>query len=486
MSMRYIPTTMISLQNITLAPGGHPLLVDVSASLDGKRRQRIALVGPNGTGKSSLFRVIMGLEEPQRGTVAITSELVTVVWQHHDFGDFATAREYLMSLLEEEWMSYQIDIQAEALGLADDTLDAPLQHLSGGQKLRVALAAALLPEPTVLLLDEPTNHLDAEGIAWLRSFFEDFGGTILLVSHNRAFIDEVCTGVWDIDTNTRSLRAYTGSYSEYRVEKERLVEQQAHELDKQQKEIDDILLWLKANEFHPKFRFSDRVMSVKKKLAQLQEAMGERPTVKQAPDLRVPSPSRERGRLIHLELTKKTMGERALRNLVVNIHAGQRTQITGPNGAGKTTLLHILAAVDADFVGHREAEKDVRAVILHQQSPLPEKQEVGAYLDTLARHISYNSRGLLVRVGLARETISKKIGQLSMGQRRLVELAVILAGAPDILFLDEPTNHMDIECCEALEELLREYRGAVVYVSHDEYFCHQLPAQQVIRLETAS
>lgn len=475
---------MITLQNITLAPGGHPLLVNVSASLDGKRRQRIALVGPNGAGKSSLFRVMMGLEEPQFGSVATSNETVTVVWQHHDFGVWATAREYLMSLLAEEWMSYQVDMQAEALGLSDETLDAPVQHLSGGQKLRVALAAALIPEPTILLLDEPTNHLDADGIAWLRSFFTDFSGSILLVSHNRTFIDDTCTGIWDIDANTRSLRAYTGSYSEYRVEKARLVAQLAHELEKQQKEIDDILLWLKANEFHPKFRFSDRVLSIKKKLAQLQEAMGERPVLKQAPDLRVPSPAKTRGRVIHLEVVEKLLGEKALRDLVVNIHAGQKTQITGPNGAGKTTLLHILADQDHEFQGHREAEKDLRPAVLHQQSPLPEKQVLGEYLDTLARHISYNSRGLLVRIGLARETISKKIGQLSMGQRRLVELAIILAGAPDILFLDEPTNHMDIECCEALEELLSEYRGAVVYVSHDAYFCEKVGADQILHLKS--
>ncbi|PIV90556.1 hypothetical protein COW46_01920 [Candidatus Gracilibacteria bacterium CG17_big_fil_post_rev_8_21_14_2_50_48_13] len=473
---------MISLQNITLAPGGHTLLKNIGVSLDGKRRQRIALVGPNGAGKSSLFRVIMGQEEPASGQVITVSETVTVVWQHQDFGTFATAREYLTSLLEEEWMSYLIDMQAEALDLTDATLDAPIDQLSGGQKLRVALAAALIPEPTILLLDEPTNHLDAEGITWLRNFFDQFEGSIILVSHNRTFIDATCNMVWDIDGSMRTLRAFTGTYTSYRVEKERLVEQIAHELDKQQKEIDDLILWLKANEFHPKFRFSDRVMSVKKKLAQLQEAMGEKPVLKQAPDLRVPSPAKTRGRVLHLTLAEKKLGERALRDLVINIHAGQKTRLVGPNGAGKTTVLHILADLDHDFTGTREMEKDLRVAVLHQESPLPEKQQVGEYLDTLARHISYNSRGLLVRVGLARETIHKKIGSLSMGQRRLVELAVILAGAPDMLFLDEPTNHMDIECCEALETLLREYQGAVVYVSHDEYFCHHVPADLTIDL----
>lgn len=467
---------MITLQHLTLAPGGHTLLSDISVSVDGKRRQRIALVGPNGSGKSSLFRVLMGQEEPAAGSVLTVSEQVTVVWQQHTFGDAPTARSYLHALLEEDWMSYLVDMQAEALDLSDALLDAPINELSGGQKLRVALAAALLPEPTILLLDEPTNHLDHEGLAWLESFFASYTGSTILISHNRSFLDRTCTTVWDIDMGMHTLRAFTGTYTSYRAEKERLVLQIQHELDKQQKEIDDLILWLKANEFHPKFRFSDRVMSVKKKLAQLQESMGERPVLKQAPDLRVPTPSRVRGRLIHCSLTRKPLGDRALSDVVVNLHAGQRLQLTGPNGAGKTTLLHILAGLDTGFEGVREVEPDLRVAVLHQESPLPEKMQVGEYLDTLARHISYNSRGLLVRVGLARETINKKIGHLSMGQRRLVELAVILAGAPDILFLDEPTNHMDIECAGALEELLREYTGAVVYVSHDTYFFQQVPA----------
>lgn len=473
---------MITAQNITLAPAGHPLLQEVSFSIDGKRKQRIALVGPNGAGKSSLFKVLVGAAEPESGQCLTTSETVSVVWQEHTFGDAKTGRQYLLGLLEEDWMEYQIAIQQDILGITDDVLDTPVAQLSGGEKLRISLAAALLLEPTVLLLDEPTNHLDQDGLAWLATFFQNFSGSIVVISHNRHFLDENCTQIWDIDATYKSLRVYTGNYSQYREEKKRLQEQDLHEISKEDKEIASLEKWLRIHEFHPKYQFSSRVLSKKDRLAKLRKDRKERPVMKHAPQLQVPRPAQTTGRLMHLMVESKALGKKTMEHLEVDIFAGKRLRIQGPNGAGKSTVLHMLAGDDQNFVGQREVEPSIRIVYLRQQSPLPEGLILGAYLDGLARHISYQSRGMLVRIGLGQNAIAKKIRDLSMGERRIVELAVLLAEGPDLLLLDEPTNHMDIETCEALEMLLEVYQGSVVYVSHDQYFCAKIIPDTVVDL----
>lgn len=473
---------MIQAHNLTIAHGGHTFLESVTFSLEGKARKRIGLLGANGTGKSSLLKVLAGVDEPAEGSCAVSREIIGYVPQELHIEQEKNLGEYLETLLPESWMSYRILIVLDEVGLAEDILEKTIDQISGGQRVRLAIAIALLSEPTVLLLDEPTNHLDDTGLAWLGEFLQNFAGTVMLITHDRAFINTYLTELWEIDLQYKTLQRYTGNYDEFLVQKEQLYEQALRDYNRYQTDIDEATLWLKENEFHPKFRFSDRVMAKKKQLAQLIAQRPPRPILRKSVKFQKTTQISEQ-RLLKVLLKEKKIGEKViLAHKEIIVRVGDRIRITGPNGSGKTTLLRILAGQDTEFFGDYTPGVNFKVAYLEQGATLPQQEKVLHYVLNTVVGDQTTLRKMLSHYLFTDNQMDQKIGDLSYGEQKRLELAIMLQKRPTILFLDEPTNHLDIFAREDLEKFLIEEATTIVFVTHDAYFAEKVGVTSEIAL----
>lgn len=479
----YLCFFMLSLQNISIYNGSIPLLEDCSINLDGHSGKKIAIVGKNGCGKSTMLKLLTGENQPDKGTVLHTNEVIGYLPQEITFPkEYSLVGEYLESLLAEPWMQYQIDIGLQQLGLPAEFLLQELGHLSGGEKVKTALAGLLLEEPTILLFDEPTNNLDMPGISWLENFIKEFPGTVVFVSHDRELINHVSQYVWEIDHEDCCLRVYGGNYEFFQVERQRRREKQLQQYEAQYKEIVALEDWLKANEFHPKYRFSDRVLSQKQALENLRKNLVKKPLAepKISPQL---ASKVEKGLVAKVVVEKKTLPERdILKKVTIAIHHHEKVLVRGANGAGKTTLLNILAGIDVDFAGSRQVRPELRIGYLKQFPNLDKQKTV---LENFL-HATYTSeseaRAILAKYLFSTEYMISKLCNVSQGELRRLDLAIILTNKPDLLLLDEPTNHLDIFSREALENFITQENIPMVLVSHDRYFTEKLQISTTLEL----
>ncbi|MCC6643680.1 ABC-F family ATP-binding cassette domain-containing protein, partial [Candidatus Peregrinibacteria bacterium] len=242
---------MLLAKNLNFDHGGEELFHDVSISLDSKAKKRIAIVGKNGSGKSTLLKLLAGILEPQKGTVTASEETVVYLQQNLEFTEITgTVEAYLVGKLEEEWMSYMIDMAFTDVGLDESIKTRTFSELSGGQKVRVALVELLLKQPTVLLLDEPTNHLERESIEWLKGFVSGFDGSVAYVSHDRNFINETADQIWEI-TPSKEIQIYSCNYDQFLIERYERYEKALQEYNFSQRERLELEAWLRENANHP-------------------------------------------------------------------------------------------------------------------------------------------------------------------------------------------------------------------------------------------
>ncbi len=447
---------MLVAKNLSYETSSGHLFEGLDLSLDGAAKKRVAIVGKNGCGKSTLLKLLLGELEPSDGTVSRSQEVVACLRQDIQFPDeTTTVGSYLTSKLEEEWMSYQIDIAFDQVGLGAELLEQPLKSLSGGQRVRVAIAELLLLEPTILLLDEPTNHLDVASVDWLMGFIRDFRGSVAFVSHDRTFINSTANQIWEISAE-QNIEVYTGTYEQFLV--------QRYELE----------AWLAENANHPKYKFTATVAQKKKALERME---------KKAPPAPIPDPrvkmkanlTGQTGTVLNLKLNSKSFdGNEILKNVELKIEHGDRIIIEGPNGSGKSTLLNILSGTDKKFDGTLTAREGIKIGILGQFSKLDQDKTV---LDEFGAHtrIEYSTgRSVLANFLFPAELVDSKIKSLSYGQQRRLEFAILLTNRPDLLLLDEPTNHLDIFLREDLERFLGDQEIAMVMISHDKYFVSKI------------
>lgn len=445
---------------------------------------RIGIVGRNGDGKSSLLRILAGRLEPHGGRVTRRSGVRIGVLDQSD------------TLIESETVGYAIvgdqpehewagdgKVRDVIAGLvADLPWDARIETLSGGQRRRVALAALLTGEWDIIALDEPTNHLDVEGITWLaghlRSRWAKNAGGLLVVTHDRWFLDEVATTTWEV--HDRAVDPFEGGYAAYilqRVERDRqaaAIEQKRQNLMKKE------LAWLRrgapARTSKPKFRI---------------EAANQ--LIEDVPPLR---DRIELNRLAVARLGKEVIdlldvgvsfeGREVLKDIEWRIAPGERTAILGANGAGKSTLLNLIGGTLEPTTGRVKRGKTVRLGVLDQQ--FSELDEIAAdrVRDVLARtKTSYVIDGkeltpaqLLERLGFAREHLSARVGELSGGQKRRLQLLLVLLAEPNLIVLDEPSNDVDTDMLAAMEDLFDSWPGTLIVVSHDRYLVERITDQQ--------
>lgn len=463
------------------APSGQ-LFENVNVSLDSASKKRVAIVGRNGCGKSTLLRLLKGELEPSHGSISMSQEVIGYLVQDIKFeNEEELVGTYLESHLEESWMTYQIDIALAEVSLPLDATLLQLKSLSGGQRVRVALAELLLKEPTILLLDEPTNHLDVESIEWLTTFVRDFRGTVAFVSHDRSFINRVADQIWEISAE-HNIEVYGCSYDKFLVERyERYQKRLAlHELA--QREVNELEAWLAENANHPKYKFTATVAQKKKALERME---------KKAPPPPVPDPrvrmqalaQGQKGTVLNAVIeSKKYEDKQILENIRLKIEQGDRILIEGANGSGKSTLLNILSGQDKDFKGQITLRENIKIGYLGQFSRLdPNKtviEEFGANT-----HIEYTAgRSTLASYLFPAEFMDNKIKTLSYGQKRRLEFAIMLVNKPDLLLLDEPTNHLDLFLREDLEHFLLEQNVAMCIISHDTHFIKKLEIKKILKL----
>ncbi|MFP5334087.1 MAG: ABC-F family ATP-binding cassette domain-containing protein [Actinomycetes bacterium] len=483
---------LLNLESVTVHAGVRTLLDGVSLGLDDG--DRVGVVGRNGDGKSTLLGVLARTRTPDAGRATHTGGLRVGVLSQSDAVDGTlTVRQAVVGEgPEHEWAS-DARVREVLAGLLADVsvdvpggFDAPVSTLSGGQRRRVALAHLLTGEHDLLLLDEPTNHLDVEGVAWLaehlRTRWPAGRGALVVVTHDRWFLDAVCTATWEVHDGV--VDAYEGGYAAYvlaRAERGRVAavtaERRANLLRKE-------LAWLRrgapARTSKPRFRLDAAAALV-----------ADEPPPRDPLELQRAAGTRLGKDVLDVEDVTVRVGDRALLDDVTwRLGPGDRVGVIGANGAGKTTLLRLLAGELAPDAGRVRRGKTVVTAVLSQH--LEELDEVAhlrvveaverdrQVIDVGGRELT--AAQLVERLGFTRERAWTRVADLSGGERRRLQLARLLAGSPNVLLLDEPTNDLDTDTLTAVEDVLDSFGGTLVVVSHDRYLLERVCDTQVALL----
>ncbi|MEU0717680.1 ABC-F family ATP-binding cassette domain-containing protein [Streptomyces lavendulocolor] len=473
---------LVNVEAVSKVYGTRALLDGVSLGVS--EGDRIGVVGRNGDGKTTLIRMIAKLEEADTGRVTHSGGLRTgVLTQHDSLDPAATVRhEVIGDLADHEWAgSAKIrDVLTGLFGGLDlpgfpQGLDTVIGPLSGGERRRIALAKLLIAEQDLIVLDEPTNHLDVEGIAWLARHLQERRSALVCVTHDRWFLDQVCTRMWDVQRG--AVHEYEGGYSDYvfaRAERERIA---ATEEVKRQNLMRKELAWLRrgapARTSKPRYR-----------IEAANELIADVPPPRDTSELMKFANARLGRTVFDLEDVTVTAGPKVLlKHLTWQLGPGDRIGLVGVNGAGKTSLLRALADA-ATTRGEKQPEggrivvgKTVRLAYLSQDvAELPATlrvleavQQVRDRVD-LGKGREMTAGQLCEQFGFTKEKQWTPVGDLSGGERRRLQLLRLLMDEPNVLFLDEPTNDLDIETLTQLEDLLDGWPGSMVVISHDRFF----------------
>ncbi|QNP63730.1 ABC-F family ATP-binding cassette domain-containing protein [Streptomyces genisteinicus] len=473
---------LVNVEAVSKVYGTRALLDSVSLGVS--EGDRIGVVGRNGDGKTTLIRMLAKLEEPDTGRVTQSGGLrLGVLTQHDSLDPAATIRhEVIGDLADHEWAG-DAKIRDVLTGLFDGLdlsqfpqgLDTVIGPLSGGERRRIALAKLLIAEQDLIVLDEPTNHLDVEGISWLAQHLRNRRSALVCVTHDRWFLDQVCTRMWDVQRG--DVYEYEGGYSDYvfaRAERERIA---ATEESKRQNLMRKELAWLRrgapARTSKPRYR-----------IEAANELIADVPPPRDTSELMKFASARLGKTVLDLEDVTVQAGPKVLlQHVTWQLGPGDRIGLVGVNGAGKTSLLRALAdASDSDgerqpVAGRVVVGKTVRLAYLSQDvTELPPAlrvleavQQVRDRVD-LGKGREMTAGQLCEQFGFGKEKQWTPVGDLSGGERRRLQLLRLLMDEPNVLFLDEPTNDLDIETLTQLEDLLDGWPGSMIVISHDRFF----------------
>lgn len=515
--------TVLTLSGVSKAFGVNVILEDINLTLqDG---QRMGLVGVNGSGKSTLLKVICGEEQPDSGTVSLVKgwkvgyltqqadilsdstcyqemeramepvkrmeerlrELEEQMAQAHQNPDEfeRISRQYDLTLQRfehaggYEWRS-RIRGVLSGLGFTQAQQEQNASQLSGGERTRLCLARMLLVAPDLLLLDEPTNHLDLEATAWLESALKKYEGAVIVISHDRYFLDEVCDCMAELSGH--HLKQYTGNYTEFSRKRAADRERQEKEYELQQAEI------ARQKAIIARYRMYNREKSIRaaasrEKVLERMELV-ERPTQEQTVHFRFTARRRTGDDVLMTEeLSKAFDGRQLFEHVAMHIRAGERVALIGPNGVGKSTLLKIVVKQlqpDTGYVRYG-ANLDIGYYDQHQENLHMDKQVIDEIWDDYPYMEPDQVRGALALFLLTGDEVFQPVSTLSGGERGRLALTKLMLRRDNFLIFDEPTNHLDMDSREVLEQALKDFTGTLLFVSHDRYFINRL-ATRVLEL----
>ena len=467
---------MLQIESVSKQYSTKVLLDDASAHL--RPNSRVGLVGPNGAGKTTLFRMILEEESPDKGSIRkrprlrigyLPQELETI-----------TGKTVLDAAHRDEYPEHEAKRILMGLGFSEIDFDRPVEKLSGGYRMRVALAHLLLSKPDVLMLDEPTNHLDKPTQRWLEKFLLDSDMTLLIISHDTAFLDRVVTHIWEL--RHHKIEEYRGNYSsfqELRAERDAQLKSSA---TRQAKEM------ARVQKFVDRFRYqANKASQVQSRIKQLEkvkliEIQRDPKRVK----FRFPLPSTSGRQVLELTGVGKRYGEKVVyETLDFSVERGQRIALVGENGAGKSTLLKMLAGVLPPDKGKRTVGHGVTLHYFaqHQAETLNPEHTILESLEEVTKHAEMNFlRGIAGAFLFSGLDQKKPIKALSGGERNRVALARMLVEPANTLLLDEPTNHLDPASVDVLTDAMAEFPGTIVFISHDPTFLARI-ATRVVEIE---
>lgn len=514
---------LLQISNISKSFDGTDILSDCSFHIE--ENEKCALVGSNGTGKSTMLKIIAGRIAPDSGSISLKNGADIGYLAQQDavdtgntiIGELTLVKQSLIdeeaairqlekdmkdatgSELEEMMDKYsrlthhfemndgfsvrsEINGMIRGLGFAEEDNERSISTLSGGQKTRVALAKLLLKKPSLIMLDEPTNHLDLRSIEWLEGFLQSYKGAVLIVAHDRYFLDRIVTKVFEIENG--KLSVFTGDYSTYAARKKELRDTQMKAYLNQQAEI------AHQEQVIDKLKSFNREKSIKRaesreKMLDKIERLDKPADTDDAMKLKI-TPSIISGRdvLSVSELSKGYDGMKLFEGVSFDIRRGERVAVIGDNGTGKTTLLKIITGnLEADNgsfslgVNVKPGYYDQEHQVLH-----PDKTLFREISDDFPAMDNTKIRNTLAAFLFYGDDVFKQVSALSGGERGRLSLAKLMLGNANFLILDEPTNHLDITSKEILENALNEYEGTVLYVSHDRYFINRT-ATRILALE---
>jgi len=514
---------VLSAQNVAKSFGVNAVLKDISFTL--QQGDRIGLVGVNGCGKSTLMRIIAGLDSPDAGEISMVrgtkigylaqQDMVTSgasVWAelekvyepvfemekrlraleagmehaHADpsqFGRLSSEYDKLMRRFEEAdgyaWKSMVSGV-LNGLGFKPSQYDQPIDSLSGGEKTRLCLARLLLQKPDLLLLDEPTNHLDMETLSWLENYLAAYRGSVLVISHDRYFLDHVCNGMVEILMGTSE--QYHGNYTRYIAQREERFETRIRAYELQQKEI------VRQQAIIARYRMFNREKSIRaaesrEKALERMEKL-EKPVDERAIHFQFEARRRTGEDVLFVNEVSKSFGEKHLfSNFSLHVRSGDRIALIGPNGVGKSTLIKLITGdVSADHGDIRYgANVDLGYYDQHMSSLNPEKTVLDEVWDRFPRMEQSDVRGALGMFLFTGDDVFQPIRTLSGGEKGRVALTALMLRKDNLLLLDEPTNHLDMDSREVLENALSGFSGTIITVSHDRYFINRI-ADRVIEM----
>ncbi|MGA6826834.1 ATP-binding cassette domain-containing protein [Nitrospira sp. NS4] len=467
---------MLQIESVSKHYSTKILLSGASAHL--RPNSRVGLVGPNGAGKTTLFRMILGEESPDKGTIRkrprlrvgyLPQELETI-----------TGKNVLDATHRDLYPEHEAERILMGLGFSEIDFTREVEKLSGGYRMRVALAHLLLSNPDVLMLDEPTNHLDKPTQRWFEQFLLDSNMTLLIISHDTAFLDRVVTHIWDL--RHHKIEEYRGNYTSFQKLRAERDAQREAAAGRQAKEV------ARVQTFVDRFRYqANKASQVQSRIKQLEKV--KMIEVKRDPKrvkFRFPTPAASGRQVLELKGVAKSYGEKVIyRSLDFSVERGQRIALVGENGAGKSTLLKMLAGALAFEKGTRTVGHGVTLHYFaqHQAETLNPEHSILESLEEVSKHAEMNFlRGIAGAFLFSGQDQKKPIKALSGGERNRVALARMLVEPANTLLLDEPTNHLDPSSVDVLTDAMTEFQGTLVFISHDPTFLSRI-ATRVVEIE---